>query len=201
MAADKTDEFQQQALEMLRAQQGVAAVRRGAKRSPAASRRCRRPRPSRRRCTCCRRQRKWPRPITPSRRSCSPSKAVSWTRSARQWRRRRSRDMTERRPWLGLYHSVPPSIEPKARTGLEMFRHTVAAHRDAALVHYFDRSSTAGQLDAWSDALALRCRNAAPSLASASPCPAEHPAGVCRRALPGWAPSSSHAIRCCASAS
>ena len=63
--------------------------------------------------------------------------------------------MTERRPWLGLYHSVPPSIEPKARTGLEMFRHTVAAHRDAALVHYFDRSSTAGQLDAWSDALAV----------------------------------------------
>jgi long-chain acyl-CoA synthetase len=63
--------------------------------------------------------------------------------------------MTERRPWLGLYQSVPPSIEPKARTGLEMFRHTVAAHRDAALVHYFDRSSTAGQLDAWSDALAV----------------------------------------------
>ena len=63
--------------------------------------------------------------------------------------------MTERRPWLGLYQSVPPSIEPPARTGLEMFRHTVAAHRDAALVHYFDRSSTAGQLDAWSDALAV----------------------------------------------
>ena len=63
--------------------------------------------------------------------------------------------MTGRRPWLGLYHSVPPSIEPKARTGLEMFRDTVAAHRDAALVHYFDRSSTAGQLDAWSDALAV----------------------------------------------
>jgi len=63
--------------------------------------------------------------------------------------------MTERRPWLGLYQSVPASIEPKARTGLEMFRDTVAAHRDAALVHYFDRSSTAGQLDAWSDALAV----------------------------------------------
>ncbi len=72
--------------------------------------------------------------------------------------------MTERRPWLGLYQSVPPSIEPQARTGLEMFRHTVAAHRDAALVHYFDRSSTAGQLDAWSDALAaaLQERGAEP---------------------------------------
>ena len=63
--------------------------------------------------------------------------------------------MTPRRPWLGLYQSVPPSIEPKARTGLDMFRNTVAAHRDGALVHYFDRSCTAGQLDAWSDALAV----------------------------------------------
>ena len=84
-------------------------------------------------------------------------------------------------PWLGLYHSVPPSIEPKARTGLEMFRHTVAAHRDAALVHYFDRSSTAGQLDAWSDALAvaLQERGAEPGDRHRLP---EHPAGVCRRA-------------------
>ena len=63
--------------------------------------------------------------------------------------------MTPRRPWLGLYQSVPPSIEPKARTGLDMFRNTVTAHRDGALVHYFDRSCTAGQLDAWSDALAV----------------------------------------------
>ena len=63
--------------------------------------------------------------------------------------------MTARRRWLGLYQSVPPSIEPTARTGLEMFRDTAARHRDHALVHYFDESITAGQLDAWSDALAV----------------------------------------------
>jgi long-chain acyl-CoA synthetase len=72
--------------------------------------------------------------------------------------------MTARRPWLSLYQSVPPSIEPQARTGLEMFRTTVARHRDAPLVRYFDRSITAGQLDAWSDALAvaLEARGAEP---------------------------------------
>ena len=62
--------------------------------------------------------------------------------------------MTERR-WLGLYQSVPPSIEPNARTGLDMFRDTVARRHDNALVHYFDASITAGQIDAWSDALAV----------------------------------------------
>ena len=63
--------------------------------------------------------------------------------------------MTARRRWLSLYQSVPPSIEPAARTGLDMFRNTVARRRDHALVHYFDGSVTAGQLDAWSDALAV----------------------------------------------
>jgi len=63
--------------------------------------------------------------------------------------------MTARRRWLGLYQSVPPSIQPRARTGLEMFQDTVARHRDDALVHYFEDSVTAGELDAWSDALAV----------------------------------------------
>src|SRR5215216_4574219 len=63
--------------------------------------------------------------------------------------------MTARRRWLGLYQSVPESIEPKAHTGLEMFRDTVARRCDNALVHYFDESITAGQLEAWSDALAV----------------------------------------------
>ena len=63
--------------------------------------------------------------------------------------------MTPRRRWLGLYQSVPPSIEPKARTGLAMFRDTAELRPDSALVHYFDESITAGQLDAWSDALAV----------------------------------------------
>jgi long-chain acyl-CoA synthetase len=72
--------------------------------------------------------------------------------------------MTARRRWLGLYQSVAPSIEPGARTGLEMFRDTAARHRDDPLVHYFDQSITAGQLDAWSDALAvaLQARGAEP---------------------------------------
>src|SRR5688500_20366863 len=63
--------------------------------------------------------------------------------------------MTARRRWLALYQSGAPSIEPGARTGLELFRDTAARHRDNALVHYFGQSSTAGQLDAWSDALAV----------------------------------------------
>jgi long-chain acyl-CoA synthetase len=72
--------------------------------------------------------------------------------------------MTAPRPWLGLYRGVPPTIEPVARTGLDMFRQTAARDRDAALVHYFDRSITAGQVDAWSDALAsaLQERGAEP---------------------------------------
>jgi long-chain acyl-CoA synthetase len=72
--------------------------------------------------------------------------------------------MTAPRPWLGLYRGVPPTIEPAARTALDMFRHTAAKNRDAALVHYFDRSITAGQVDAWSDSLAsaLQERGAEP---------------------------------------
>jgi long-chain acyl-CoA synthetase len=63
--------------------------------------------------------------------------------------------MTRARPWLDLYQSVPPSIEPSARTGLEMFRNTVARSGARALVHYFDTSVTAAELDRWSDALAV----------------------------------------------
>jgi long-chain acyl-CoA synthetase len=36
-----------------------------------------------------------------------------------------------------------------------MFQDTVARHRDDTLVHYFEDSVTAGELDAWSDALAV----------------------------------------------
>ena len=72
--------------------------------------------------------------------------------------------MTPRRRGLGLYQSVPPSITPKAQTGLEMFRDTAARRRDNALVHYFEDSITAGELDAWSNALAvaLQKRGAGP---------------------------------------
>jgi long-chain acyl-CoA synthetase len=59
------------------------------------------------------------------------------------------------RPWLALYQAVPPTIDTTARTGLDMFRATVGHGRDAPLVHYFDRSVTAGQIDTMSDALAV----------------------------------------------
>ena len=60
-----------------------------------------------------------------------------------------------RRPWLALYQGVPPSIKPAARSGLDMFRATLARGRDAVLVHYFDRPISAGQIDEMSDALAV----------------------------------------------
>jgi len=48
------------------------------------------------------------------------------------------------------------TIEPANATALEMFRSTLQRQGpDAVLVHYFDRSLTAGQLDAMSDALAV----------------------------------------------
>ncbi len=48
------------------------------------------------------------------------------------------------------------TIEPASATALDMFRSTVQRQGpDAVLVHYFDRSLTAGQLDAMSDALAV----------------------------------------------
>jgi long-chain acyl-CoA synthetase len=59
------------------------------------------------------------------------------------------------RPWLGLYRGVPPTITPKSETALAMFRATAARDRNALLVHYFDRSLTAGECDAMSDALAV----------------------------------------------
>ena len=59
------------------------------------------------------------------------------------------------RPWLELYQGVPPTIEPKFATGLDMFRATLQRRPGAALAHYFDRSITAEQCDAMSDALAV----------------------------------------------
>jgi long-chain acyl-CoA synthetase len=50
----------------------------------------------------------------------------------------------------------PSTIEPCSATALQMFRSTLQRRGpDAALVHYFDRSLTAGQLDAMSDGLAV----------------------------------------------
>ncbi|HVY65718.1 MAG TPA: AMP-binding protein [Gammaproteobacteria bacterium] len=62
---------------------------------------------------------------------------------------------TPPRPWLALYQGVPPAIEPKFATALEMFAATLARAPESPLVHYFDRSVTAAQCDAMSDALAV----------------------------------------------
>jgi len=59
------------------------------------------------------------------------------------------------RPWHSLYRGVPPTIEPASQTGLDMFRATARRHRDAVLVHYFDRPIAVGEIDAMSDALAV----------------------------------------------
>ena len=65
-----------------------------------------------------------------------------------------TRSTTHRR-WTDLYGALPGAIEPASKTALEMFRATVSRRRDGALVHYFDRSISAGQLDAMSDSLAV----------------------------------------------
>jgi len=54
---------------------------------------------------------------------------------------------------------VPETIQPKAQTGLDMFRSTLAERPEAPLVHYFDESVTAAEVDAASDALACAFRN------------------------------------------
>ena len=36
-----------------------------------------------------------------------------------------------RQPWLKLYRSVPPTIQPRAETAIGMFRDTLAARPDA----------------------------------------------------------------------
>ena len=60
------------------------------------------------------------------------------------------------RPWRSLYGVRPSTIEPCSATALQMFRSTLQrCGPDAALVHYFDRSLSAGQLDAMSDSLAV----------------------------------------------
>jgi long-chain acyl-CoA synthetase len=60
-----------------------------------------------------------------------------------------------KRPWLSLYQGVRAELTPQSETALAMFRATLARNPTAPLVHYFDRSLTAAELDAMSDALAV----------------------------------------------
>jgi long-chain acyl-CoA synthetase len=59
------------------------------------------------------------------------------------------------RPWRRLYQGLPHTIEAATQTGLDMFRATVARGGRAPLVHYFDRTIAAAELDAMSSALAV----------------------------------------------
>ena len=59
------------------------------------------------------------------------------------------------RPWLHLYRGVSPTLKPACETALDMFRRTMTRNGSAPLVHYFDRSLSAAECDAMSDALAV----------------------------------------------
>jgi long-chain acyl-CoA synthetase len=63
-----------------------------------------------------------------------------------------------RQPWLKLYRSVPPTIQPRAETAIGMFRDTLAARPDEPIAYYFDQSLTAAEVDSASSALACALR-------------------------------------------
>jgi long-chain acyl-CoA synthetase len=62
---------------------------------------------------------------------------------------------TPHRRWHHLYRERPDAIEPSSATALDMFRATAARQPHQALVHYFDHSLSADQIDAMSDGLAV----------------------------------------------
>ena len=59
------------------------------------------------------------------------------------------------RRWHDLYRARASAIDPASATALDMFRATVTRRRESALVHYFDWSLTAGEVDDMSNALAV----------------------------------------------
>jgi long-chain acyl-CoA synthetase len=59
------------------------------------------------------------------------------------------------RRWRDLYHGVPHTITPESETGLDMFRATASRVASGPLVHYFDGSISATDVDAMADALAV----------------------------------------------
>src|SRR4029079_6076665 len=62
---------------------------------------------------------------------------------------------TAARPWTDLYRGVPAAIQPRSRTGLDMFRARAQGRGDAPLMYYFDQPVTVGLCDALSDGLAV----------------------------------------------
>ena len=63
-----------------------------------------------------------------------------------------------RQPWLDLYRSVPPKLQPKAATAIGMFLNTLERLPDLPIVHYFDQSLTTEEIDTASDGLACAFR-------------------------------------------
>jgi long-chain acyl-CoA synthetase len=59
------------------------------------------------------------------------------------------------RRWRALYHDVPHTIAPESETALDMFRATASRIAHRPLVHYFDASISACDVNAMSDALAV----------------------------------------------
>jgi len=68
--------------------------------------------------------------------------------------------MTDERPWLARYRAETPSDIPVSGEGgfesaLAMFQASVAAHPDAALIHYVGTTMSVAEVDRASDALAV----------------------------------------------
>ena len=62
----------------------------------------------------------------------------------------------DERPWLARYPAGQPAhLTPQFDSALAMFRATVARDPDAALIHYFDATITAGEIDELTDAFAV----------------------------------------------
>ena len=59
------------------------------------------------------------------------------------------------KPWLGLYGGLPASTEPANSNALEMFTDTLHRAPQAPVIHYFDTTITAADVDAASSALAV----------------------------------------------
>jgi long-chain acyl-CoA synthetase len=59
------------------------------------------------------------------------------------------------KPWLGLYGGLPATTEPASSNALEMFTHTLHRAPQAPVIHYFDTTIAAADVDAASSALAV----------------------------------------------
>ena len=62
-------------------------------------------------------------------------------------------------PWLNLYKDVPETITPAAQTALEMFGHSLERNPAASIVHYFDQSLSARELEEMSNAFACELQH------------------------------------------